>query len=252
MTVPHGATSLLLAALLTPLGGPAHRKTESGNDHYLAGDLDLALAQYTEAQVAAPDAAELHYDIGNVLYRQADYAGAAEAYERALATANPALRPFAAYNLGNARFQQKEYSKAAESYRRALEEVPSDADAKRNLELALRALEQQSKSESKPDSNKDKDKDKDKDSKQDEQQQQQQQKDDGKGPGPSPSPSAEPQGGDSKPKKPQPSPRPGAGQMTPDQAARLLDGAADSERDAKKKEAERLAHGGDAAREKDW
>ena len=244
MTGTHGATTLLLAALLTPLGGPAHRKTESGNAHYLAGDLDQALAQYTEAQVAAPDAAELHYDIGNVLYRQADYAGAAEAYERALATANPALRPAAAYNRGNARFQQKEYSKAAESYRRALEEVPSDPDAKRNLELALRALEAQSKPEKKPDSNQD---DSKKDDQQQQQQQQQQQKE-GQGPSPSPSASPGPQGGD--PEKKQP-PRPG-GQMTPEQAAHLLDGAAADERDAKKKEAERVAHGADTAREKDW
>jgi Ca-activated chloride channel homolog len=241
MTLTRGATTLLLSALLTPLGGPAHRKTESGNAHYLAGDLDQALAQYTEAQVAAPDAAELHYDIGNVLYRQADYAGAAEAYERALATANPALRPLAAYNLGNARFQQKDYSKAAESYRRALEEVPSDADAKRNLELALRALETQPKSAPKPDSKKD-------DSKQDEQQQQKEQQQQPQQ-RPSPSPTPGPPGGGGK--KPQPSPRPG-GQMTPDQAARLLDGAAADERDAKKKEAERLAHAGDQAREKDW
>jgi len=236
-----------VAALLTPLGGPAHRKAESGNEHYRAGELDLALADYTEAQVDAPEAAELHYDIGNVLYRQGDYAGAAEAFERALGSAGPALQPQAAYNLGNAQFQQQEFSKAAESYRRALEAVPADADAKRNLELALRALEQASRS--KPESQPG----------QPESQPKQQQK---------PPQNEPPQSG---PGSPSPAPSPGAGPgaspsgrpepaggsagetaMTPEQAARMLDGVADAERAARQEEAARAARATDAAREKDW
>jgi tetratricopeptide (TPR) repeat protein len=243
--------AVLAASLLTPLGGPAHRKTEEGTERYLAGELDRALAIYTEAQVAAPDAPELHYDIGNVLYRQGDFAGAAEAYERALVSAGPALKPLAAYNLGNAQFRQEEFSKAAESYRRALEFAPADPDAKRNLEIALRALEQQQKSEpqGRPDADEGNQEQQEPQSggdkgnpEQQEQQKQQEQKrrenerdqdqqqQPGEGEGPSPT----------------------DGSMTPEQAARLLDGAADAERAARKEEAERAARVGDRSREKDW
>ena len=237
MIVRSVPTTVLLASLLTPLGGPAHRKTEQGNEHYLADELDRALAAYTEAQVAAPDAAELHYDIGNVLYRQGDFPGAAEAFERALVSAGPELKPMAAYNLGNAQFRQQEFAKAAESFRRALEHAPGDRDAKRNLELALRALEQQP-----PQGEGPQPEEKEDGPPQEQPQPPQPQQEDEKGPqgAPSPSPSASP------------GPGRGSSPMTPEQATRLLDGAADEERAAKREEAARAARGGERSREKDW
>ena len=81
--------SLLLASVLSPFGGSAHRKTEQGNRSYEQGALEDALTKYTEAQVHVPESPQLHYDIGNVLYRQGDYEGAAEAYTRALLSAPP-------------------------------------------------------------------------------------------------------------------------------------------------------------------
>ena len=133
----------LVAAVGLPFGGAAHRKTEEGNERYLEGDYEQALRAYTEAQVAEPSAPELYYDIGNVLYRQGDYEGAAEAYTQALLSAPETLEPRVAFNLGNARFMQQEFGEALKAYRRSLEIDPVDADAKRNFELALRALQQQ-------------------------------------------------------------------------------------------------------------
>jgi Ca-activated chloride channel family protein len=130
---------LLVASILLPFGGSAHRRTEEGNRHYAAEEYEAALRAYTEAQVEAPQAAELYYNIGNVLYREGDFAGAAEAYTRALLTAPESLVQGAAYNLGNARYRLGEYDEAVSAYERALLDDPSDADAKRNLELALRA-----------------------------------------------------------------------------------------------------------------
>jgi Ca-activated chloride channel family protein len=242
MNVTIATSTLVLAALFESLGGPAHRKTATGNRHYDAGDLERALAAYTEAQVDAPDAAELHYDIGNVLYRQADFEGAVEAFERALASAGPALRADAAFNLGNARYRQKEFAEAVEAYRRALEARPADGDAKRNLELALRALEAQSRQEPE---------------KQDGEQKPEPQPPPSPAPSdagqPSPDPSPKPQPSPGGGAGPSPSPRPADGSMTPDQAERLLDGAADAEREARQDEAARAAsRAGDARREKDW
>ena len=69
-TMNSRSRSFLLAGVLTLLGGEAHRKTEKGNRLYLNGANEDALRSYTEAQLAAPEAPQLHYDIGNVLYRQ--------------------------------------------------------------------------------------------------------------------------------------------------------------------------------------
>ena len=98
----------LVAAALLPVGGSADRKTEQGNEQYRNGLYVDALRAYTEAQVDAPESAELYYDIGNVLYRQNDFEGSAEAFTRALVDAPRELVGPAAYNLGNARFQQQD------------------------------------------------------------------------------------------------------------------------------------------------
>jgi tetratricopeptide (TPR) repeat protein len=104
----------------------------------------------------------LHYDIGNALYRQENWSGAADEYERALGAAGPDLSSRAAYNLGNALFQDKKYDDAVKAYTRALKSAPQDGDAKHNLELALRALEQKQQQQKQQPQNRDQQKKDDK------------------------------------------------------------------------------------------
>ena len=236
------AIAVLLAGTTFPFGGRAHRRTEEGNRLYVDKAYADALRAYTEAQVAAPDAPELYYDIGNVLYRQGDFAGAEEAYRRALRAAPDDLRPDAAFNLGNALYRQKSYNDAVEAYRRALERSPHDADAKRNLELALRALEQQTQKnpEPKPD----------------------------KGGGEREPGSSKPQGGKAggekgaKPQEPHernpggsaeaPHPDTTRPEMSRDDAERLLDRIAEAEREQREQQAARRVVRSSDRREKDW
>ena len=84
--------ALLLSVMLLPFGGTAHRETERGNRHYLDGALDEALRAYTEAQVSLPDAPQLYYDIGNVLFRQGDYEQAADALGKSRVAVSNLLR----------------------------------------------------------------------------------------------------------------------------------------------------------------
>jgi Ca-activated chloride channel family protein len=119
------------------------KKTREGNRIYKGGDYPGALSKYEDAGAGAPDLAALRYNIGNALLRQGKYPEAASEYHRALQNAGPSLAPAVRYNLGNAQFLQKQYKEAAESYRKVLEKRPSDEEARRNLELALRALQVQ-------------------------------------------------------------------------------------------------------------
>lgn len=131
-----------LPAAAVLAAGPAE-KVRRGNESYLAGDLEEALARYTDAQVDVPDSPILHYNIGNVLFRQGDYERAMDEYRLAELSDDPGLRGSARFNIGNAHFLSQEFDKAVEDYAKVLRENPDDADAKRNLELALRALQQQ-------------------------------------------------------------------------------------------------------------
>ena len=220
---------VLAAGLSTLLGGEAHRRTEKGNTLYLEGENEPALSEYQKAQAARPEAPQLHYDLGNVLYRQENWAGAAEAYEHALGAAGPDLSPSAAYNLGNALFHDEKYDDAVKAYTRALKTAPQDPDAKHNLELALRALEQK---------------------KQQQQQQQQQQK---KPEQQKQDQKQQPSGAGADDKKPKdgktPEPKPGG--MTPQEAQKLLDRLGDQEKQNVKKEQARQTKN-ERTPEKDW
>ena len=130
-----------LSLLLVAAAGPSERVAE-GNRKYVAGDLAGALSDYTAAQIDDPDSPGVRYNLGNVLFRQGEFARAAAEYRQALAAADPELRARARFNLGNARFMAKEYQQAADEFVGVLKERPADEDAKRNLELALAALRQ--------------------------------------------------------------------------------------------------------------
>jgi Ca-activated chloride channel family protein len=231
---------VLLAGVSTLLGGEAHRRTEKGNSLYKKGENDPALLEYQKAQAAIPEAPQLHYDIGNVLYRQENWAGAAEAYEHALGAAGPDLSARAAYNLGNALFHDEKYDEAVKAYTRALKAAPQDGDAKHNLEMALRALEVQKQQQQQKQQPKDK---------QPEEQKKDQQPKPGEGDDEKkPKDDKTPQSGPKDQEKPR---EQKPGEMTKEEAQKLLDRLGDQEKEnVKHEKALRPREGGNP--EKDW
>jgi Ca-activated chloride channel family protein len=231
---------MLLAGVSSLLGGEAHRRTEKGNQLYEKGQNEPALSEYQKAQAVAPGAPQLHYDLGNVLYRQENWAGAADEYEQALGAASPDLSVRAAYNLGNALFHDEKYDEAVKAYTRALRGAPQDGDAKHNLEMALRALEQkkQQQQQQKQDKN-----DKKEPPKKEDKPQRSGQGDDDKKPK-----DKSPQGASKDQDKKQGS-KPG--EMTPDEAKKLLDRLGDQEKQNVKKEQARVPKD-ETTPEKDW
>jgi len=214
-------------ALALPFGGPAHWWTEKGNRAYENGRYEDALQGYAEAQAHAPDAAELHYDIGNVRYRQEDFAGAADSYERALESAEGALAADSAHNLGNAMFRQQDYASAIDAYRRALQDRPGDPDTLRNLEQALRLRQEPPPQEQPQDS-------------------------EGEGEDESPESQPQPAPGDSPPEDAPPQPQPTSSELSPEQAERLLDALRDAETERKQEEQDKKKGRRGRTKEKDW
>ena len=220
------------------------RKNAKGNKLYKEGKYGEAAQKYLDAQLESPKSNELNYNLGNANFKMKKYDKAVEYYQKALQTQDPKTEQSIRYNLGNALFKSGEqevnegkqeglqkFTQAIESYKRALDLKTDDKDAKYNLEYVRRKLkemskrdeqkqqQQQKKQQDQQNQNQDKNKDQQK-QKQDSTQQQQ------------------------KPQQKKP------GEMSEEEAKRLLDAYKDSEKDAKKKQEMRPA--GRISVDKDW
>jgi Ca-activated chloride channel family protein len=135
---PARPSSLLDEVLARP-----RRLTARGQAEYERGNHPEALSAFEGAAGMRPRDPRARFNLADALYRNGKFEEA-EALFRALGEDAPSpLAPAARYNLGNARFQKQDYRGAIEAYRDALHLAPDDAEAKRNLELSLRALKKQ-------------------------------------------------------------------------------------------------------------
>lgn len=112
-------------------------------DHKLkTQQYSIAKEEYLKLQVKEPHNPRLNYNLGVSLYRTDSYKEAIGSFARGSAEANhPTLQEAAFYNLGNAYFKTKKYKEAITAYEKALKINPKDEDAKFNLELAKKLLE---------------------------------------------------------------------------------------------------------------
>lgn len=121
------------------------RRVEQGNQLFGAEDFEAALEAYRAAQTNRPDSPELHYNVGDALYKQGEMDEAMAAFQKAVESGDSVLGSKAFYNLGNALYKKQVYDQAVGAYEKALELDPSDLDAKINLEMAVEKLEEQQK-----------------------------------------------------------------------------------------------------------
>lgn len=143
----HSPTGWLIAALgLSLVAAPALSAKPRGSrsdpyEAYREGRYEEALEGFVDHQVERPGDPEASINVGSSRYKVGDLVGADQAFERAAAADDAAIRQRALYNLGNSAFRQGRLEAAAERYRAALEIEPKDEDAKFNLELTLREIE---------------------------------------------------------------------------------------------------------------
>jgi Ca-activated chloride channel homolog len=119
------------------------RLTSEGRKLYADGDAPKSVDAFGKAAAARPHDPRAKFNLADALYKAGKFDEAKTIYESLAADARSPLAGPARYNLGNTFFQKQDYPGAIRSYRDALRVTPSDADTRRNLELALRALQQQ-------------------------------------------------------------------------------------------------------------
>lgn len=136
-------TISLLAFTPTAIAASAASKNKTGNRLFEQGKFQDAEKAYLDAQASMPGRPELSYNLGNSLIKQRKYEQALQALAQAIGKGDKGLQARGHYNIGNALFDMGKWQESAQSYIRSLRLNPADMDAKHNLELALKRMQEQ-------------------------------------------------------------------------------------------------------------
>ncbi len=126
------------------------RETREGNRALEEGNAEEAVRHYTEALSRSPDDPRILFDLGNALARLGRLDEARQAWDRAASLGEGTIRRDAWYNRGLAELLGGDARAAAEAFTRALLVDPTDEEARRNLDLALRQLRRQQQQQQQP------------------------------------------------------------------------------------------------------
>ena len=228
------------------------RKNAEGNVLYEQKNFPGALDKYVEANDGKSHRQELAYNLANAFYQQKKYPEALQELEKAIASGNSSLNEKIHFNRGNTFFQMSKYQEAIEAYKKALKLDPSDKEAKHNLELALRKLQENPEEQQKNSKNKDQQ------SKQDKQDQQNQKQDGSQDqqkqqqPSQPEKPKNQSQNANSKPEQDQKQQggQPQKAGMDPKEALRILDALNQQEKQEQRKQAMKVQR--ERVGGKDW
>jgi len=122
-------------------------KNSEGNKLYKEGRLDEALSKWRDAQIESPDSDALHYNIGSGLHEQKKYEDAFKEYEKSLNSKDSELQRKAYYNTGNTHYRMGKLLEAIEDYKKCLDIDPNDEDAKYNIEFVRKKIKENLKKE---------------------------------------------------------------------------------------------------------
>jgi Ca-activated chloride channel homolog len=142
----------------------AERKyVRKGNGEYKDGAYQKAEIEYRKALEKNQACTAADYNLGNALYKQKQYDASAEKYAKLAENEkdNKTLNHYY-YNLGNSLYESGKYKECVEAYKNALRNDPADIDTKHNLQLALRMLSAQEQKQNKDNQQQDKNQNSDK------------------------------------------------------------------------------------------
>ena len=241
------AAALAMMVMSTPGSAQAGRhRVAEGNRLYDEGRFDEAHQMYLEALRENPGSPLIRFNSGNALYHSQDFQRAMGAYQQAIEFGDPGLASAAWYNLGNSLYRGQQLEPSLEAYKQALRLDPDDADAKHNLERALdqmRQEEQEQDQQAGQPQDQDQQDENDQRQSQQEQDQQGQDQEDQQGEDQQDEQDGEqdqqppPEGADQPPPEGEQERQPQPGEMTPEEAERLLDAIREDPRDVNRKPA---------------
>jgi Ca-activated chloride channel family protein len=127
----------------------------AAEDFFKKGDYKSAAEAYGQVADADPNDWRFRYDQGASLYREGDYESAAKAFTQTLGSGNFSLQQGAYYNLGNTQYRLGQddlkqdpkktvssWEDAIKAYQNALELNSNDNDARYNLGLVQKELDE--------------------------------------------------------------------------------------------------------------
>jgi len=230
-----GGVAILLAAPPGARAQAGRAKVAEGNRLYESGRFDEAHQKYLEALRENPESPLIRFNNGNALYQSKDFQQALEAYQQAIASGDPDLASAAWYNLGNTLYRSEQLEPSLEAYKQALRLDPDDQDAKHNLERVLEKMKEQEQQQNQQ--NQDQQNQDQQDQNQDQQNQQNQDQQDQQQDQPQDQQQDQPQDQqqDQQPQQAEGQPRPG--EMTKEEAQRLLDAVQEDPGDVNRKPA---------------
>ena len=113
-----------IALFMSACGQTPDQVNNSGNESYMSSDYAAALDAYEGARERVPKSGELHYNVGNAMYRIEEFEESLKEFDEALLYAMGGLRSRALFNRGNAAFRTREYAQAVEAYKEVLRMNP--------------------------------------------------------------------------------------------------------------------------------
>jgi len=122
-----------------------HRLTRAGRGEYEKGNHPQALEAFEGAARTRPQDPVARFNVADGLYKTGKYDEAATLFRALGADPSSPLAAASRFNLGNSLYQKKDYEGAVKAYRDALRVAPGVEETRRNLELALRNLQEQKK-----------------------------------------------------------------------------------------------------------
>ncbi len=123
---------------------PEQKFIRKGNNEYHENKYDEAEVLYRKALEKNVNSRKAEYNLSNALYKQEKYEASAAKYHGLAQEEkdhNELSRYY--YNLGNSLLKDNKLEEGIEAYKNALRNNPADDDARHNLQLALRMKQQQ-------------------------------------------------------------------------------------------------------------
>lgn len=240
---PLAITVVLVLFALCGFAQKEKQFIHNGNKQYVDKKYSEAEKNYKQGLNKNKESYKASFNLGDAYYKQGKYEEAAEQFQQL--THRPVSKDTlskAYHNLGNSLLQSKKYEESVNAYKNALKNNPDDEDTRYNLAYAQKMLQQQQQQQQNDKNKENKDKKDDKENKdqdkKDKDKKDQDQKNDQK----------DDKGEKNKEQQKQKQ----QGQISKEDAQRLLDALQNDEKNLQDKMKKEKAKGANVEIEKDW